>query len=88
MFSSPTYWLVAVPVLGLLLAHWWLSRRKSQWLGVIVPALVSTGAAYLVLTRDDFGARDYVALAVAIGVLLWMWAQGGAARRERSATTS
>jgi hypothetical protein len=79
------YGLIAVAVIGVLVVHWWLSRRPAVWLGAVVPVVAVVAFAYALSTLEPVGLRDYFAPVAGLAVLLWMWVEGAGARRRAHA---
>lgn len=70
-FDTP-YLIIGGCLLLVLLVHGWLIKRRTPWLGAIVPSLYLGGIGYLAVTGRLGSVVDYLFAAFGlVGLLLW-----------------
>lgn len=83
-FDAP-YLLIGAGLLVVLLAHGWLIKRRTTWLGAVVPALYLGLIGYLAATDSLRSVGDYLFAAFGLlGLLLWWSSSRRTVEPERS----
>ncbi|HMQ36340.1 MAG TPA: hypothetical protein PKE46_09170 [Micropruina sp.] len=80
------YLIIGGCLLLVLLTHGWLIKRRTPWLGAVVPALYLGGIGYLAATGRLGSVVDYLFAAFGlVGLLLWWSSSRRAMAPEGSA---
>lgn len=77
---SPTYPLVGVAIIGLVVARYQLAKRFA-WMGVIVPAIYCVFVVPFIVRQGFPGIVDGALLLLGLGVLLSYWRKAQEASR-------